>query len=194
MKKQNNLGILLAGMLGLSALSANAQNSSVWARIYDDVQMPSVLPNGSIGAANGAFASALNQAGVTHVAQALPNSKNEHLLNVVSLECACDETTLTQTLRNFPNIVAEIERAPEYHTLYVPNDYHAAFGSNYALDLIKAPQAWDLSHSSSAFVVGISDENLNPSHEELAGKITYYDSNNSLSPDHGTAVASLAAG
>ena len=79
MKKQNNLGILLAGMLGLSALSANAQNSSVWARIYDDVQMPSVLPNGSIGAANGAFASALNQVGVTHVAQALPNSNNEHL-------------------------------------------------------------------------------------------------------------------
>jgi len=194
MKKQNNLGILLAGMLGLSALSANAQNSAVWARIYDDVQMPSVLPNGTIGATNGTFASALNQVGVTHVAQALPNSKNEQLLNVVSFECACDENTLTQTLRNFPNLVAEIERAPEYHTLYVPNDYHAAFGSNYALDLIKAPQAWDLSHSSSAFVVGISDENLNPSHEELAGKITYYDSNNSLSPDHGTAVASLAAG
>ncbi|MFM7725008.1 MAG: hypothetical protein ACKO7O_09485, partial [Bacteroidota bacterium] len=83
MKKQNNFGILLAGMLGLSALSANAQNSSVWARIYDDVQMPSVLPNGTIGAANGTFASALNQVGVTHIAQALPNSKNEQLLNVV---------------------------------------------------------------------------------------------------------------
>lgn len=194
MKKQNNLGIFLAGMLGLSALSANAQNSSVWARIYDDVQMPSVLPNGTIGATNSAFASALNQVGVTHVAQALPNSKNEHLLNVVSFECACDETTLTQTLRNFPSLVAEIERAPEYHTLYVPNDYHAAFGSNYALDLIKAPQAWDLTHSSGAFIIGISDENLNPNHEELAGKITYYDNNNSLSPDHGTAVAALAAG
>jgi len=194
MKKQNNLGILLAGMLGLSALSANAQNSAVWARIYDDVQMPSVLPNGTIGAANGTFASALNQVGVTHVAQALPNSKNEQLLNVVSIQCACDESTLTQTLKNFPGIVAEIERAPQYQTLYVPNDYQAAFGSNYALDLIKAPLAWNLTHSSQSFVIGISDENLNPNHEEIAGKISYYDSNNSLSTDHGTAVATLAAG
>lgn len=194
MKKQNNFGILLAGMLGLSAFGAKAQYNSVWARIYDDVQIPTALPNGTIAAANGSFASALSQVGVNGIVQALPNSKNEQLLNVFSFQCTCDESALTQTLRNFPSIVAEIERAPEYHTLYIPNDYHAAFSSNYALDLIKAPQAWDLSHSSSAFVVGISDENLNPTHEELAGKITYYDSNNSLSPDHGTAVASLAAG
>ena len=174
MKTQNALRIVFTGLLGLSSLTAFSQSSSVWARIYNDVDIPQESQTGGIEANNTSFAQALTQVGVVHVRQTLSNSKNEALQNVYAFDCQCDEAALTQTLRSFPGIIAEIERAPEYHTLYVPNDYQAAFGNNYALDLIKAQQAWDLSHSNASFVIGISDENLNVNHEEIAGKVTYY--------------------
>jgi hypothetical protein len=152
------------------------------------------LENGTIGSTNPSFANALNQIGVSEVHQALSNSKNEKLQGVYEFNCACDVSTLENTLRNFPGVIAEIERAPEYKTLYVPNDYNAVFSTNYALDLIKAPQAWNQTQSNAGIIVGISDENLNPNHEELAGKITYYDYHNTLASEHGTAVAIIAAG
>ena len=182
-------------MIGLTALTAEAQNTSrVWARITDKNCTPRIIENGSVVSTNGAFADALNQVGVSKISQALPSSKNEKLQQVYEFDCQCDENQLKATLKNFPGIVGEIDRAPEYHTLYVPNDYFAAFSSNYALDLIKAPQAWNMTHSNANIIVGISDENLNPNHEELAGKITSYDIHNTNPTEHGTAVAILAAG
>ena len=194
MKNKINLSILLTGLIGISSFTAEAQSARVWARISDRQSTPRVLENGTIGSTNPSFANALNQLGVTDVHQALSNSKNEKLQGVYEFNCSCDVTSLENTLKNFPGVVAEIERAPEYKTLYVPNDYNAVFGTNYALDLIKAPQAWNQTQSNAGIIVGISDENLNPYHEELAGKITYYDYHNTLPSEHGTAVAIIAAG
>ena len=194
MKNKINLSILLTGLIGISSFTAEAQSARVWARISDRQSTPRVLENGTIGSTNLSFANALNQLGVTDVHQALSNSKNEKLQEVYEFNCSCDAASLENTLKNFPGVVAEIERAPEYKTLYVPNDYNAVFGTNYALDLIKAPQAWNQTQSNAGIIVGISDENLNPYHEELAGKITYYDYHNTLPSEHGTAVAIIAAG
>ncbi len=194
MKTKINLSILLTGLLGISSFTAEAQNARIWARISDKQSTPRILENGTIGSTNPSFANALNQLGVLDVHQALSNSKNEKLQAVYEFSCACDITSLEQTLKNFPGVIAEIERAPEYKTLYIPNDYHAAFGVDYALDLIKASQAWNQTQSNAGIIVGISDENLNPNHEELAGKITYYDNHNTLPSEHGTAVAIIAAG
>ena len=194
MKNKINLSILLTGLIGISSFTAEAQSARVWARISDRQSTPRVLENGTIGSTNPSFANALNQLGVTDVHQALSNSKNEKLQEVYEFNCSCDAASLENTLKNFPGVVAEIERAPEYKTLYVPNDYNAVFGTNYALDLIKAPQAWNQTQSNAGIIVGISDENLNPYHEELAGKITYYDYHNTLPSEHGTAVAIIAAG
>ncbi len=194
MKNKINVSILLTGLIGISSFTAQAQNSRIWARISDKQSTPRVLENGTIGSTNPSFANALNQLGVIDVHQALSNSKNEKLQAVYEFNCACDVASLESTLKNFPGVVAEIERAPEYKTLYVPNDYSAEFSTNYALDLIKAPQAWNQTQSNAGIIVGISDENLNPYHEELAGKITYYDYHNTLPSEHGTAVAIIAAG
>jgi hypothetical protein len=194
MKNKINLSILLTGLIGISSFTAEAQSARVWARISDKQSTPRVLENGTIGSTNPSFANALNQIGVSEVHQALSNSKNEKLQTVYEFNCACDVATLENTLRNFPGVIAEIERAPAYKTLYVPNDYNAEFSTNYALDLIKAPQAWNQTQSNAGIIVGISDENLNPYHEELAGKITYYDNHNTLPSEHGTAVAIIAAG
>ncbi|MFM7596710.1 MAG: S8 family peptidase, partial [Flavobacteriales bacterium] len=194
MKTKINLSILLTGLIGISSFTAEAQSTRIWARISDLQSTPRVLENGTIGSTNPSFANALNQAGVNEVHQALSNSKNEKLQGVYEFNCQCDYNTLETTLKNFPGVVAEIERAPEYKTLFVPNDYNATFGSNYALDLIKAQQAWDQTQSNAGIIVGISDENLNPFHEEIAGKLTYYDNQNTLPSEHGTAVAIIAAG
>ena len=194
MKNKINLSILLTGLIGISSFTTEAQSARVWARISDQQSTPRVLENGTIGSTNPSFANALNQIGVSEVHQALSNSKNEKLQTVYEFNCACEVSTLENTLRNFPGVIAEIERAPEYKTLYVPNDYNAVFSTNYALDLIKAPQAWNQTQSNAGIIVGISDENLNPYHEELAGKITYYDHHNTLPAEHGTAVAIIAAG
>jgi len=194
MKNKINLSILLTGLIGISSFTTEAQSARVWARISDRQSTPRVLENGTIGSTNPSFANALNQIGVSEVHQALSNSKNEKLQGVYEFNCACDVATLENTLRNFPGVIAEIERAPEYKTLYVPNDYNAEFSTNYALDLIKAQQAWNQTQSNAGIIVGISDENLNPYHEELAGKITYYDYHNTLPSEHGTAVAIIAAG
>ena len=194
MKTKINLSILLTGLIGICSFTAEAQSARVWARISDRQSTPRLLENGTIGSTNPSFANALNQLGVTDVHQALSNSKNEKLQEVYEFNCSCDASSLENTLRSFPGVVAEIERAPEYKTLYVPNDYNAEFGTNYALDLIKAQQAWNQTQSNAGIIVGISDENLNPYHEELAGKITYYDYHNTLPSEHGTAVAIIAAG
>lgn len=194
MKTKINLSILLTGLIGICSFTAEAQSARVWARISDRQSTPRVLENGAIGSTNPSFANALNQVGVTNVHQALSNSKNEKLQEVYEFNCSCDASSLENTLRSFPGVIAEIERAPEYKTLYVPNDYNSEFSTNYALDLIKAPQAWNQTQSNAGIIVGISDENLNPYHEELAGKITYYDYHNTLPSEHGTAVAIIAAG
>ena len=194
MKTKINLSILLTGLIGICSFTAEAQSARVWARISDRQSTPRLLENGTIGSTNPSFANALNQLGVTDVHQALSNSKNEKLQEVYEFNCSCDASSLENTLRSFPSVVAEIERAPEYKTLYVPNDLNTTYNTNYALDLIKATQAWDQAQSNAGIIVGISDENLNPNHEELVGKLTYYDYHNTLPSEHGTAVAIIAAG
>lgn len=195
MKTNINAKLFITGLFALATFNANAQsNARVWARVSDQQSTPRVTSEGRIESDNPAFTNALNEIGITHVTQALSNSKNENLRNVYQFNCNCDESTLERTLKNFPSVITEIARAPEYRTLYTPNDYNTEFSSNYALELIKAPQAWNLTHSNANIIVGISDENINPNHEELAGKITHYDFHNAAPTEHGTAVSIIAAG
>ena len=195
MKTSINLSILLTGLFGLTHLTAEAQYSTkLWARVSDSSSTPRILDNGTIGSNNIDFATALNTRGVYQVSQALSHSRIPKLQAVYEFNCNCSSDELETTLRNFPNVISEIERAPVYKTLYTPNDYNAVFSSNYALELIKAPQAWNLTQSNSSIIIGISDENLNPNHEELAGKIVHYDTHNQHETEHGTAVAIIAAG
>ena len=71
MKTQNALRIVFTGLLGLSSLTAFSQSSSVWARIYNDVDIPQESQTGGIEANNTSFAQALTQVGVVHVRQTL---------------------------------------------------------------------------------------------------------------------------
>lgn len=195
MKTSINFRIIWIGLLGLSTFQINAQTpSKLWARVTDGASIPKVAADGTITSSNHAFANTLNQIGVFNVTQALTNSKNPKLLEVYEFSCICEQSTLESNLRDFSDVVTGIERAPEYKALYVPNDYGIAMPEDYALNLINAQQAWDLTHSSTNTRIAISDENILPSHEEIAGKLVYYDINNTNPTDHGTAVTIIAAG
>ena len=125
--------------------------------------------------------------------KAFPKSKQRNLQNVYEFECTCHETELYTALHKVPGI-SSIEYAPKFETLELPNDYTSVFAGNWALDLIGAQTAWTYTTGDSAINVAISDQNYYVNHEELTGKVTYYDNTNTATKTHGTAVATIAAG
>jgi len=125
--------------------------------------------------------------------KAFPNSKQRRLRNVYEFECTCNETELYAAMHKVPGI-SGIEYAPKYETLELPNDYTSVFAGNWALDLIGAQTAWTYTTGDSAINIAISDQNYYINHEELTGKVIYYDNTNTATRTHGTAVATIAAG
>jgi hypothetical protein len=177
----------------LNIQSFNAQVGRVWATIEN----PSVLTsntNNQINSNDSAFNSAIQNLNIISITKALPASRKPNLSNVFELSCTCDVNDLYATLVNQVPVLKGIEFAPNYENLNQPNDYNATFTSDYALDLIHAKEAWDLTTGNSNITIAISDQNYFVDHEELTGKITNYDATNTSNRTHGTAVAILAAG
>ena len=130
------------------------------------------------------------------VTQPLSNSRQPHLQKVYEFSCQCDEVELYASMHKVDGITG-IEYGPKYETLNEPDDY-ALFQNNnnttsgWHLDLIWAQAAWDVTHGT--VPVAISDQNYFVNHEDLVGKILHYDTTNTSSQGHGTAVATLAGG
>jgi hypothetical protein len=127
------------------------------------------------------------------ITKPLSNSRNPELQNVYQIECDCDVVDLYAAMHKIPGL-SGIEFGPEYGTMAEPNDYTATFNENWALDLISANDAWTYTTGDANVTIGVSDMNFYANHEELEGKVTYYDASNSLPKNHGTAVAVIAAG
>jgi len=170
-----------------------AQGGKVWVTIQDQSNVPSIF-NGSLISSNTAFNQAINNMNIQSVEKALPASRSAKLQNVYEITCNCNVVDLYTNLTNHVRVVSNVEYAPVYETLDMPNDYYSTFTTDYALDLINAQGAWDLTHGNPNFIIAVSDQNFYNTHEELVGKITYYDSTNTATRTHGTAVAILAAG
>lgn len=132
---------------------------------------------------------------INDIIPAFPNSKDENLKKVYEFQCNCNTAYLTQALSNFGPSITKPEEAPKYELLDQPNDYNLAFATDYALDLINAKDAWEISKGDSSIVIAISDANFKITNQELAGKIQYIEPNLS-NPNitHGTEVAITAAG
>ncbi len=169
------------------------QRSKLWAQINDLSAIPVMNADGVLSSSNAAFNASISSNSITSVTQALPASKQEKLQRVFEIECECTEEVLLNALTSIPFITG-IEQAPNYQVLYTPNDYNLGVANNYALDLINAQGAWDLTQGNASFKIGISDQNVNPAHEELTGKIVSYNASNNATPTHGNAVCAIAAG
>jgi hypothetical protein len=184
---------LLVIILGSLTTVSIGQVSKVWAQINDTTAIPTRATNGQLSSTDNAFNSMIAAISITNISQALPDSKQEKLQRVYEIECACSEEVLMNSLKSVA-VISGIEAAPNYQVLYTPNDYNLGLANNYALDLINAEGAWDITQGNASFIIGISDQNVNPAHEELAGKIVSYDASNLATPTHGNAVCAIAAG
>jgi hypothetical protein len=185
--------LLFALILGGLTHYTFGQRSKVWVQINDLSAIPVVNADGVLSSSNVAFNATISSHSITSVTQALPASKQEKLQRVFEIECECTEEMLLNALTAIP-FISGIEQAPNYQVLYTPNDYNLGVANNYALDLINAQGAWDLTQGNASFIIGISDQNVNPAHEELTGKIVSYNAANTATPTHGNAVCAIAAG
>ena len=184
--------LLAAGML-VSFLGMS-QTGKVWMTISEDA-MPYKGVNGKYNSIESSMDGLMKEHKVTNVEYIFSNSRNPELQRVVEVTCECDAVDLYADAMNKVGSVEDAAIAPsEYTPLQEPNDYSLTFASDYALDLINAQTAWTYTTGSPDVVLAISDQNFYANHEELTGKVKYYNTNNTLSRTHGTAVATTAAG
>lgn len=195
-QKQNKMrATILISFIFITLAIQNlfAQDGQVWATIKDNAIIP-IIKGETLNSTDLNFNKVIQSMNIVAVKKAFPASKSELLQNVYEITCKCDQTDLYAELVNNVKSLSSIEFAPKYESLSVPNDYSLNFSSDYALDLIGAEKAWETTQGNEAIRIAISDLNFESNHEELVGKITYYDSTNKTSTAHGTAVAILAAG
>ncbi len=187
--------IVLLFALILQGITSNifGQHTKIWVQINDLSAVPVMNEDGLLFSSDAAFNTAISINSITSVRQALPASKQEKLQHVFEIECECSEAELLNSLVSIP-FLSGFEQAPNYQVLYTPNDYNLGLANNYALDLINAQGAWDITQGNASFIIGISDQNIDPTHEELTGKIVSYNSTNTATPTHGNAVCAIAAG
>ena len=174
-------------------LTTHAQQGKVWATI--PIKKVPKLVDGKWVSDDPSFNKAIDNLKIQSIKKALPSSRSLKLQQVYEITCECDEVDLYTTLTNNVQVLSGIEYAPKYQTLDIPNDYTSIISpSAYALDLINAPAAWDITHGDPSIHVAISDQNFYSNHPDLIDEIIYYDASNTLSQGHGTAVAITAAG
>jgi len=128
--------------------------------------------------------------------KAFPSSKSPLLQKVYEFKGKDNNCDLARAMSVLSTIdgVEGIEFSPTYETLGFPNDF-SLVGYDYALNLINAPSAWDITTGNSGVVIGISDSNYDLNHQELDSKTDYISANiYGTSYTHGTAVAVMAAG
>lgn len=179
--------------LSLTANFTFSQESKLWLRFDNPVFLPHLNSDGRLLSTSEDLNDLISVNNMTGFIQVLPNSKSENLQNVYEVSFLGNSLDVSNSLSKLP-FIGLVENAPNYQVLYAPDDYTIAFATNYALDLIHAQGAWDLSHGSDSVVIAISDQNYYQHHEELQGKIVYYDSTNLTTATHGTAVAIITAG
>lgn len=86
-----------------------------------------------------------------------------------------------------------VEKVPEEFPAYEPNDtyYHYTNSSNKKqLELIRSLQAWDVTNGSPFILVGVADDNIEITHEDITNQIIYHYEYNS-SGEHGTPVVGM---
>ncbi len=126
--------------------------------------------------------------------KSFPTAKSELLQHSVTIRSSHpDLDAILGKHTDVFNFVEKICR-PEKMLLYEPNDYSdiSSEASDH-LDLIKAPEAWDITKGDSRILVGFTDTYIETGHEDLEYKIEQILHNNTSPDFHGVAVSGCAA-
>jgi subtilisin family serine protease len=187
------LVVALTLIMAFPVLAQKTKNKAVWLKVDDKKILPTMVGK-TFKSSDESLNAIITKNKVKSVEYVFSNSRNPELQKVVQFTCDCNAENLYADLVNKTKSVRGVELAPVYETLATPNDYTTVFPNDYALNLIGAQAAWDVSTGSSDVKIAISDQNFEVTHEELAGKILFYDATNTATKTHGTAVAINAAG
>lgn len=171
------------------------QSGSVWVKMPTASSMSITGTGDLLITSSDVLNTLIDTYNVQSIEKAFPSSRNMNLQQVYELSCFCDEHDLLQAVAQEKSLFVSPELGPKYEALYTPNDYSLSTPNDYALNLIQAQDAWNITMGSSSVVVGVTDTNFDPTHEELQGKYTYMTSgltNSNIA--HGTSVAITIAG
>ncbi len=126
------------------------------------------------------------------------SSQKASLQNIYLIKCN-DLELMNELYANYRNYYPRVEDA-NVEPLTLPDDF-GVFGGYTSVDqdeltYIRGPEAWDITTGSSDVIIGISDNNVQPLHEDFVGKIQHVFGNNypdSSSSQHGSFVSSVAS-
>jgi hypothetical protein len=189
---KNTLLLIIILVCQLNAFGQLA-TEKIWVT-FEDMSILPVYAKEKFNSSSAQLQNVINRFSIKKVSPALSASKNPELRKVYELECNCNATELVQSINKVKGI-AKPELAPTYELMFDPNDYNLNFSTDWALDLIKAKQAWDVTIGDTSVVIGITDANFDLNHQEFVGKVNFADPNlTDPNKNHGTAVAIQAAG
>jgi len=178
----------------MMAMSAQAQTGKVWVTVAEPSALGLKVESGKLTSNATALNNLFGTLNVVSMEQAFPASKSRSLTNVYEITCGCDANVLLQAVAKQSSYFSKPEIVEAFDALYTPNDFNMSVANDYALNLINAREAWDVTRGDSSIVIAITDGNFHLNHEELAGKFSYVSPNTSTDYSHGTAVAIAAAG
>lgn len=193
---------MLISILHLFAQSF--EKGQLYVYVLNPTSIPTFVKDGEkiiVQCSNQELQSILSQYKVYSFEKAFPivedfrQKEKYNLERVYLLKCDGDEIALSSQLNeNFTTHYDYTESVPHFEMLATPNDYHLldnTLGPNYALDIINAKDAWDISTGSSTTVVGIIDTGFEVDLPELMGKAFSVSNNTSTNKTHGTFVAGI---
>lgn len=193
MKK--NLAVLTIAMSALTANLVAQEQGSVWVTIPQSGALTINTNNGRVITSSSTVNHLIDTYDITSIGQAFPSSRNSQLQSVYQIDCSCDENDLLTAIAKEHSLFSNPEIGPHYEVMFTPDDFYMSTPNDYALNMIKAQEAWNYTTGSSSVVVAITDSNFDTQHEELQGKVTYLTQGlTSSNIAHGTAVAITAAG
>lgn len=203
---------LLLYLIFLTSIQVFSQTGQIILKIEDANQIPVIdkdlkSTKLKIKSADAQLTDTFGKYNLTEFRQLYPSSKRPELLKYFILETEDHKALLKELKKKHSAKFSKIYEFQEPRTLYIPNDYGFCtmtgcdslrnVGLSY-LELINAPQAWEITQGNPNVIVGMIDNHLLVDHEDLAGKIyKVYDKNVrtsfALHSDHGTMVAGILA-
>lgn len=204
MKKYFFLTVFFGLISILHLFAQSFEKGQLYVYVLNPTSIPTFVKDGEkiiVQCSNQELQSILSQYKVYSFEKAFPivedfrQKEKYNLERVYLLKCDGDEIALSSQLNeNFTTHYDYTESVPHFEMLATPNDYHLldnTLGPNYALDIINAKDAWDISTGSSTTVVGIIDTGFEVDLPELMGKAFSVSNNTSTNKTHGTFVAGI---
>lgn len=108
---------------------------------------------------------------IVKVKKSFPTAQTAFLQHSISVYAKTD--SLKEPLSTFKSLFNLVEMLchPKNMLLFEPNDYGIYPDGKSHLELIKAPQAWNITKGDPRIRIGISDSYLETTHEDLSDKI-----------------------